>query len=194
MDLRLIDLDCPSCGSALAAGPTDILFLCAHCGHGAVLAGSGLEEVESTALLPAPGRHAALWRPGWRIEADVVVADRLRFGNRSTPGWSGRQVFVVPAFELPLADWTRLASALSAAAPGLAEVPREPVTGGTVTLDDAVEFCRYLVVGREVQQPDMLASVRVKVEPVAHRLVALPLSRDQGRMSCAVTGTAVTAA
>jgi ribosomal protein S27AE len=192
MELRLINLDCPRCGSALTAGAQDILFLCAHCGSGAVLDDNGLRIVESTALLPAPGRRARIWRPGWLIEADVTVHDRIRFKNTPTPGWAGRKTFVIPAFSLPLAECTRLADALTAAAGALTEVPREPVTGGTMPLDDAVEFCRYLVVGGEVRQRDMLASVGVQVSPVGHRLVALPFDVDGDHLSCAISGTGLT--
>jgi hypothetical protein len=192
MELRLVNLDCPRCGSALTAGPQDILFLCSHCGAGAVLDDDGLELVESTALLPAPGRQARLWRPGWRIEADVSVHDRIRYKNTPTAGWTGRKTFVVPAFALPLAECAQLADALSAAAETVTEVPHEPVTGGTMTLDDAVEFCRYLVVGGEVRQRDMLASVGVDVEPVDHRIVALPFAIEHERLSCAITGVGLT--
>jgi hypothetical protein len=61
-----------------------------------------------------------------------------------------------------------------------------------MTLDDAVEFCRYLVVGGEVRQRDMLASVGVDVEPVDHRIVALPFAIEHERLSCAITGVGLT--
>ena len=53
MNLHLIGLDCPACGSAMAGEPHDVLFFCSHCGSGALLDPEGLETVESTALLPA---------------------------------------------------------------------------------------------------------------------------------------------
>ena len=100
MDFHLINLDCASCGSAMTAGPHDILFICSHCRNGAVLGDDGLARVDSVALMPTPGRRASLWRPGWSIDAEVLIEDR-RSGGRVTPGWSGRRQFVIPAFPSP---------------------------------------------------------------------------------------------
>jgi hypothetical protein len=191
MDFRLVDLDCPSCGSAMTGGPHDILFLCTHCGSGAVLSEVGLETVTSTALMPAPGRVARLWRPAWTIETDVTVTDRIRYGGRPTPGSSGRRTFVIPAFALDLADFTRLAQALSAVSGSVGEVPEEPCPGGTLHLEDARTLARYLVVGAEVKKPDTLASVRIELTPVTHRLTALPFTRDGALLQCSVTGVKV---
>lgn len=191
MDFHLINLDCPACGSAMTAGPHDIIFLCGHCGSGAVLGETELELVESTALLPVPGRRAMLWRPGWSIEADVLVDNRRRVGGRSTPGWSSLKKFVIPAFSLELEDLTPLALALSSAAPTTREVPKEPCHGGTLDLEDALVFIRYLIVGAEVERPDDLATVRVEINLVSHHIVALPFEKEDGRLRCAVTGTIV---
>ena len=194
MDFELVNLDCPSCGSAMQAAPRDILYLCAHCGSGAVLADSGLETVTSTALMPAPGRGARIWRPAWTIDADVVIGDRTRYGGRRTPDQSRRQTFVIPAFSMPLPDFTRLARALTAASGTTGEVPKEHCTGGTLHLEDAHTLIRYLVVGAEVQKPDTLASVRVELTPVAHRLTAVPFTRDGRFLTCSITGVKVTEA
>ena len=191
MTLHLANLDCASCGSALAAGPRDILFLCTHCGAGGLLGENGIEKLEAKALLPRPGVPAHRWKPAWSITADVVVADRVQFGGRETPGWSGRNRFVIPAFPLPLPDLALLAGSLSAASHELTEVPREPCTGGTLHLHDAETFIRHLVVGGEVRKRDQLAAVRVEVEPVSHHLTAVPFHIDGQHLVCSVTGTKV---
>ncbi|MEN8164154.1 MAG: hypothetical protein ABFS37_08495 [Acidobacteriota bacterium] len=191
MDFHLINLDCPACGSAMAAGPHDILFLCSHCGSGAVLGNTELELVDSTALMPVPGRRAMVWRPGWSIEANVIVQDRRRTGGRVTPGWSGLRRFVIPAFPLALEDLTPLARALSSNAGATGEVPKEPCQGGTLDLVDALVFVRYLIVGSEVEKPDNLATLKVEISPVSQRIVALPFELADGRLRCGVTGTVV---
>ena len=191
MIFHLINLDCPACGSAMTAGPHDIIFLCRHCGTGAVLGETELELVESTALLPVPGRRAMLWRPGWSIEADVLVDNRRQVAGRGTPGWSSLKKFVIPAFSLELEDLTPLALALSSAAPTTREVPKEPCHGGTLDLEDALVFIRYLIVGAEVERPDDLATLRVEINLVSHHIVALPFEKEDGRLRCAVTDTIV---
>jgi hypothetical protein len=191
MTLRLIGLDCPACGSAMRGDPHDVLFFCAHCGSGALLVDDGLQTVESTALLPSPGRSARIWKPAWVIEAEVTVDDRIRADGRPTQGWQEVRTFVMPAFPLPLEDLVRLARALSTAAGAAAEVPHEPIRGGTLTLEDAVTLSRHIVVGDEVRESDMLASVQVEVQTKVHRLAAIPFEEARGGLRCAVTGVTV---
>ncbi len=191
MTLRLVSLDCPSCGSALHGEGFDTLFFCSHCGDAAVLDESGLEMVDSGALTPAPGRAAECWRPAWLLEADVVIRDRVLAHGHPSEGWQGRRRFVVPAFDLPLADLARLARSLSSIEAGTSEVPRDPIRGGTLSLDDAVTLVRHVLIGDEVRRSDMLASVDVGVEIRAKRLVAIPFETAEGRLRCAITGVSV---
>ncbi len=191
MTLKLISLDCPSCGSALRGEGLDTIFFCEHCGEAATLGESGLVLVKGSALVPAPGRHADLWKPAWLIEADVAVGDRVREGGRKTEGWNARRTFVIPAFATPLGDVTRLARALSERAGATAEVPREPIHGGTLAIEDAVTLIRHILIGDEVRKSDMLASVRVDIEVITSRLVALPFERNGEGLRCAITGVTV---
>ena len=189
--LGLVNLDCPSCGSAMKGEGRDTLFFCSHCGRAAVLEADGLAPVDGTALLPAPGRHPNVWRPGWRLEVEVRVHQRRCADGRETPGWEGRRLFFIPAFELALDDLGRLARALSGISETTGEVPREPVRGGTLSHGDALVFVRHLLVGDEVRRSDMLASVSVDVTEVGRGLVALPFEAGDGTLQCAVTGVTV---
>jgi hypothetical protein len=191
MTLRLIGLDCPACGSAMRGDRHDVLFFCAHCGSGALLEEDGLQTVESTALLPSPGHHARIWKPAWVIEAEVTVDDRIRADGRHTQGWRDQMTFVMPAFPLPLEDLIRLARALSNAAGTVGEVPREPIRGGTLSMEDALTLVRHIVVGDEVRRSDMLASVEVTVDVAEQRLAAIPFEEVKGGLRCAVTGVTV---
>jgi hypothetical protein len=192
VSLRLIALDCPACGSAMGGESSDLIFFCGHCGSAALLANDGLEPVPSTALLPAPGRHARTWKPAWLIEAAVAVASREPAGRSRGGGWRGDRTFVVPAFTLPLPDLMLLAGALSEAAGVVGEVPREPIRGGTLAFEDALTLARHLVVGDEVRKPDKLASVEVTVTEKTHRLAATPFEDGgDGGLRCAITGVVV---
>ncbi|MCG6950056.1 MAG: hypothetical protein LJE93_14185 [Acidobacteria bacterium] len=191
MTLGLVSLDCPSCGSALRGEGLDTIFFCEHCGDAAVLEKDGLEMVESSALMPSAGRSAKTWRPAWLIEADVAVRERVGHRGRRRGEWEGRRRFVIPAFAMPLGDLTRLARALSEAAESTGEVPREPIHGGTLALDDAVTLVRHLVVGDEVRKSDMLASVTVDVDVVMNRLAAIPFEPVAHGLRCSITGVSV---
>ena len=191
MTLRLISLDCPSCGSALRGEGLDTIFFCDHCGDAATLGDDGLEMVESAALVPAAGRSAREWRPAWLIEAEVTVSERLRHRGRRSDGWQEHRTFVIPAFELPLGDLTRIARALSEVAGETREVPREPIHGGTLALEDAVTLIRHIVIGDEVRKSDMLASVMVDIEVETNHLVAIPFEPADGGLRCSITGVTV---
>lgn len=192
MTLRLVALDCPACGSAMQGEGRDVIFFCAHCGSGALLGVESLEIVESTALMPAPGRHARMWKPAWLCEVDVEVSERRQASGRSSDGWREDRTYVVPAFPLPLPDLVLLARSLADAAGTAGEVPREPIRGGTLALGDAVTLIRHLVIGDEVRKPDMLAAVDVQISERSHRLVAIPFEdAGDGRLRCAITGVVV---
>ncbi len=192
MTLRLVSLDCPSCGSALHGEGLDIIFFCDHCGDAATLGDDGLEMVESAALVPAPGRSARTWRPAWLVVAEVTVSERVRHKGRRSDGWQEQVTFVIPAFEMPLGDLTRIARALSEVVGETREVPREPIHGGTLSIDDAVTLIRHIVIGDEVRKSDMLASVMVDIDVVSSRLVAIPFEPTDGGLRCSITGVTVT--
>lgn len=191
MTLRLLSLDCPSCGSALHGEGLDTIFFCDHCGDAATLDDDGLQMVESTALLPSPGRDAHEWRPAWLVEAEVTVSDRVRAKGRRSKGWQARRTFVIPAFAMPLDDLTRIARALCEVMGETGEVPREPIHGGTLALDDAVTLIRHILIGDEVRKSDLLASLQVDIEVVESRLVAIPFEPTKVGLRCAITGVTV---
>ena len=191
MTLRLVSLDCPSWGSALRGEGLDTIFFCDHCGDAATLGDEGLEMVESAALLPEAGRSARTWRPAWLVEADVEVRERTRYRGRRAGDWEGRRRYVVPAFKIPLGDLTRITRAFSEASAETAEVPREPIHGGTLALEDAVILIRHIIIGDEVRRSDMLASVEVDIEVVESRLVAIPFEPTDVGLRCSITGVTV---
>jgi hypothetical protein len=191
MTLRLISLDCPSCGSALHGEGLDTIFFCDHCGDAAILGEEGLEMVESAALLPASGRSARSWRPAWLIEADVAVKERTRYRDRRAGDWEKQLHFIIPAFAMPLGDLTRISRAFSEATAETAEVPREPIHGGTLALEDAVTLIRHIIIGNEVRRSDMLASLEVDIEVLESRLVATPFEPIDGGLRCSITGVTV---
>ena len=98
---------------------------------------------------------------------------------------------MIPAFEMPLADLTRISRALSEVAEETGDVPRDPIRGGTLALEDAVTLIRHIVIGDEVRKSDMLASLMVDIEIVKSRLVAIPFETTDAGLRCSITGVTV---
>ena len=168
------------------------IFFCDHCGDAAILGENGLEMVESAALVPAAGRSVATWRPAWLIESEVTVSERVRHKGRRSDGWQERRIYVIPAFEMHLGDLTRIARALAELAGETREVPREPIHGGTLDVDDAVTLIRHLVIGDEVRK-----FRHVGVYHCRYRRCFEPSSRSpssestDGGLRCSITGVTV---
>jgi predicted RNA-binding Zn-ribbon protein involved in translation (DUF1610 family) len=138
---------------------------------GGIAAGSQVEG--------APVRIAAGAAGGARPQAS---------GDARARAESDARRFVVPAFELPLHALISLSIGYALAAIQIVDAPRETVTGGVLTLDDALALVLHRVIGAEVGKPDMLASLDVTLTPVAHSLIALPFERRGPALRCAVTG------
>jgi hypothetical protein len=189
--IHLVSLDCPSCGSALEGEGLDTIFFCQHCGDAALLGEDGLEMIESTALVPAAGRSVRVWKPGWMIEADITVSQRTRAGGHPTDGWRGTRTYVVPAFEMRLTDLTRIMRGFAELGTELREVPRDPIHGGTLAMEDALTIIRHQLIGDEARRSDDLASVMVDIDVRSSRLVAMPWDSSQGKLTCSVTGVKV---
>ena len=96
--------------------------------------------------------HARLGRevPGG---LEVEVSGRVRADGRPTDGSRGERRFVIPAFGLPLPSLVALARALSSSAREAGEVPRAPVPGGTLSLDELVSV--YGVYGAAKKWADL---------------------------------------
>jgi hypothetical protein len=101
---------------------------------------------------------------------------------------------VVPAFDMPLADLTRIVRAFAAVDRELREVPREPIRGGALAIEDVMTLIRHVLIGDEVRRSDLLASVRVDIEVVSKRLVALPFEAAPPGLRCSITGVTVSPA
>ena len=125
------------------------------------------------------------------IEAEITVSERTRAGGHRTDGWRGTKTFVIPAFEMRLADLTRIMRAFAELGTELREVPRDPIHGGTLAVEDALTIIRHQLIGDEARRSDDLASVMVDIEVLSNRLVAMPWDPSKGKLTCSVTGVTV---
>lgn len=202
-ELRLIPLDCPQCGSALAAEGQDRLFYCTSCHSGFQVREEGpvpdarapssetvglpLEPVE-VIFLASPGHPVDTRRPFWLLPARIEILERRTPGSTLTglfnvffggddSGGPGEGRFVVPAYPTPLERALALARSYSYRWPGAGELTGEKLTGGTVPLEDARKLAEYLLIANEADRSDTLQDLEYRLEFREPRLIGIPFYR-----------------
>lgn len=197
---RLVPLDCPTCGAAVAAEGDDVLFYCTACrnGYRFLVDESRLEPVE-VAFLADAAVAADLYLPFWFLDADVTI-DRQAAGWRASGlldllrGRSGSAAgprplrIAVPAFHTPVATAVALTERYTADLPAMGERLGERLVGGKYGLDDARKLARFALIAAEVRKPDLLRDLEYRVEFGDSRLLGVPFVRRRGSLSDAVFG------
>lgn len=185
---RLIPLDCPSCGAAVAAAGEDVVFYCTACRNGYRY------QPEPPHLAPLEVRFVAAvnqaaekYLPFWVLEAQVEIAGRsgrtmpnmiqaLFAGGGQSP--SGKGNFVVPAFQADLDATIELARRYTREFPRLDELLGEQLLGGCFDLEDARKLAKFAVISGEVDKGGVLRSLEYSIEFGGARLLGVPFARD----------------
>lgn len=200
--LRLLPLDCPSCGATLAADSEDVVYYCTACRNGYRLRAdeAGLEPVE-VAFVVLKDRVAEAYRPFWVLPATIELQDRdaagggigrllgaLLGGGGPEAGSTYDATFVVPAFRCPLDQATALTQRYTEAFPELGERLGERLTGGVYSLEDARTLAEYAFLDAQVRQPDTLKQIRYGLDFRGGSLLGVPFVRVGERWQDAVFG------
>ncbi len=191
-EFRLVPLDCPTCGAAVAADGEDVVYYCTACRNGYRFdhERQGLEPVEVT-FVSAPQVAAELYRPFWLLPAQVTIHRRdaagggfsglLNFflggGGGGGGAASGEGTFAVPAFRAPLAAVTALTRRYTERLPQLGEKLGERLTGGCYGAADARKLAHYALIASEVEKPDTLKDLRYEIVFGQARLLGVPFKR-----------------
>lgn len=186
---RLVPLDCPSCGAALAAEGEDVVYFCTACRNGYRY------QAEPPHLAPLEVRfvsavhHAAeKYLPFWVLEARVTIAGRsarsmpsmiqaLFSGATRDSGPSSGQ-FVVPAFRADLDATVELCRRYTEAFPRLDELLGERLTGGCFDVADARKLAHFSVISGEVDKGGVLRSLDYSIDFGEARLLGVPFARE----------------
>lgn len=218
--VRLVPLDCPGCGSALAAEAQDVVYYCTGCRNGYRLVSGGdgggrdpgrreagleprLEPIE-VRFVATPAVAPATHLPFWLLPARVVIHQREASGAMvagllkaflgADPGGvtSGDAAyFVIPAFPVPLATTVELTRRYSAALPTLGERQGERLLGGSLSAADAEKLAHYALIATEMGRPDLLRSLRYEIHFGAPCLLGVPFVRRDGGLVDALFGIGV---
>lgn len=200
-DFELAVLDCPGCGAPLAGDDEDLVFYCTACRSGFRVpegdpprpGGERLVPVE-VSFLASPAKAGDLHLPFWILPAKVEILQRSGSGDlfrglmsfflsgREESGSApGEGAFAVPAFRCSLQRAVGLGMRYTFEPPDRGELPRERLTGGCTTVEDARKLAEYLLIASEARKPDTLKELRYRLEFGPPRLLGVPFVRgDDG--------------
>lgn len=141
-------------------------------------------------FLASPVEAPDLHLPFWLLPARVEILQRsgsgdmfrglFRFflaGREDTGAAPGEGTFAVPAFRAPLKRAVELGMRYTFEMPDRGELPRERLTGGCTTVEDAKKLAEYLLIASEARKPDTLKELSYRLAFGAPRLLGVPFKR-----------------
>ncbi len=203
--LRLVPLDCPTCGAALAADGEDVVYYCTACRNGYLFATATatLEPVE-VGFVATADRAAERYLPFWVLPAEIAISGREVVGGRfsglmaqflgggSGQGASaGRGRFAIPAFAADLDGVLELAKRYTRTLPELGERLGERLTGGRYGPREAEKLAHFALIAGEVEKPDTLRRLAYEIRFGEPRLLGVGFSRDGERWRDVLYGVGV---
>jgi len=203
--LRLLPLDCPSCGATLAAEGTDVVYYCTACRNGYRIRAdeSGLDGVE-VSFVALKNRSAESYLPFWILRATIDLEERDAEGagfhrllgallgtSGPSSGSTYEATFAVPAFRCPLEQATALTQRYTSSLPELGEKLGERLTGGVFGVEDARVMAEYAFLDAQIQRPDTLRQLRYTIDFQSERLLGVPFVRQGDQWQDAIFGLPV---
>lgn len=192
--MKVIQVKCPQCNSAIQSKVRDRLFFCPQCNTMHVRNG-GVEKLDyEIAEFNQAVQGERLYMPFWRVYATLVVHSKNVEGGSlfKLTQWikgasnSGNIFIYIPATELDNAGFRALSSRFTASPPKYAtklnfgNVNRLPAT---VSKQEAAELADFVVVTMEAEQPGVLQQLNYTLTVNDTKLVYLPFVKGaQGMM------------
>lgn len=204
-ELRLVPLDCPTCGEAVEAEGDDVVYYCTACRNGYRFHTGKADLVPTeVSFVSAPNVSAELYLPFWLLPARVELLQRdargksfsglmgLFMGTEHDEGGRRREgTFAVPAFHTPLRAAARLTRRYTEQLPQLGERLGERLLGGRYGVEDAQKLAHYALIASEVEKPDLLKQLRYEIEFGTARLLGVPFVAGEKGLADAVFGIRV---
>ncbi|MBM4237114.1 MAG: hypothetical protein FJ151_01350 [Euryarchaeota archaeon] len=183
--MKVVQVKCPACGNPIHMKERDSLFLCAQCNmlH---TREEGAERVEYEIAEFSPNaRGERIYMPFWRLYCSFVIRSKsveggtlFRLSQWAKGGGESGDMFVyVPAGQLDVATFKRLATGLTANPPryrttlSFGGVRRAPAV---VTKKEAEKLADFVVVTMEAEKPGVLQRLDYELKVNDARVVYLP--------------------
>lgn len=185
--MKVIQVKCPKCNTAISMKQRDKLFLCGQCNTMHMREDGKAETVNyEIAELHPTARGESVYVPFWRLTVTLIIhARRVEGGSISRlANWisgaanrGGVLHVYVPAAEFDPATFKRLAMMLTENPPnystrfnfgGVKNLP------GSITRSEAIELADFVVVSMEAEQAGVLQQLDYTLNVNEAKVVYLP--------------------
>ena len=184
--MKVIQVKCPKCNTAISMKQKDKLFLCGQCNTMHTRDGVVETVAYDIAEFSPASRGEGVYVPLWRLTCTLVIhAMRVEGGTLSRlAAWAkggankGGNLFVyVPAAELDPGTFKQLAMMLTLNPPnystrfnfgGIKNMP------ATVTKAESKELADFIIVSMEAEQPGILQQLDYTLTISEEKIVYLP--------------------
>jgi hypothetical protein len=188
--MRVIQVKCPQCNTAITMKQKDKLFLCQQCNTLHVRDG-GIEKLDYEIAEPNPNvQGEKVYVPFWRVYASVVVRSKSVEGGTlfKMVSWlkggsdSGNMFIYIPANELDPGSFRRIATQFTTNQPryrtrlNFSNIPRVPAV---MDKKEAAELADFVVVTIEAEQPGVMQRLDYTLTVNDTKLVYLPFTKTQ---------------
>lgn len=195
--MRVVQVKCPQCNSAITMKQKDTLFYCTQC-NTIHIRENGVEKLDYEIADFNPSAQGDRWYvPFWRVYASFVVLSKRVEGGTAFKlfSWlkgssdSGNMFIYIPAPELDTATFRRLATMLTSNPPrystrlNFGNVNR---VSAALSRKEAAELADFVVVTMEAEQPGVLQSLDYKLTVNDTKLVYLPFIKTSAGLQPAL--------
>jgi len=187
--MRVVQVKCPQCNTAIMMKQKDTLFYCSQCNTIHIRDG-GIEKLDYEIADFNPSAQGDRWYvPFWRVYASFVVHSKQVEGGSTFKlfSWlkgtsdSGNMFIYIPAAELDPANFRRLSSMLTSNPPkystrlNFSNVPR---VSAALSRKEAAELADFVVVTMEAEQPGVLQNLNYTLTVNDTKLVYIPFIKS----------------
>jgi len=183
--MRVVQVKCPQCNTAITMKQKDTLFYCSQCNTIHIRDG-GIEKLDYEIADFNPNVQGDRWYvPFWRVYASFMVHSKRVEGGSTFKLFSwlkgtsdtGNMFIYIPATEVDPATFRRLSSMLTSNPPrystrlNFGNVPR---VSATLSKKEAAELADFVVVTMEAEQPGVLQNLSYTLTVNDTKLVYVP--------------------
>ena len=183
--MKLILLQCPTCGEALKPDNDDVVIACTNCHTPVAISTNGPVKMKVQFAL-GPGTtdsDSSVWMPFWIFEGQVHILVRETQGGKkvareqSATFWGSSRRLYVPAWDVDMAMAQEIGSRLIEWQPVFKPIEqplKAHLSSATITPKDASKMLEFIILAIEARRDDWLKDLKFELDVGEPELWAIP--------------------